>query len=149
MAGKAVEGQQQESQEGEGEVRWRVTDGSCEAEVHPATNVLKRELFRVWQTRLPCDHAWLVLEPRPPAAFCAVEIVNAGSALVELYGLRDGAARDADYELLLSPQQVILSVLAPRLVVWFSWEARSVLWLNMQGICNAGEIECFLCCCSW
>lgn len=103
MAGKADD---DDADEEERPVRWRVADGSSEAEVHPATNVLRPDRFRVWQTGLPCEEAWLVLEPRPPSAFCAVEVVNAGSALVELFGLRDGGEGD-DYELLLSPQQVM------------------------------------------
>jgi hypothetical protein len=102
MAGKADD---DDADEEERPVRWRVANGSSEAEVHPATNVLRPDRFRVWQTGLPCEEAWLVLEPRPPSAFCAVEVVNAGSALVELFGLRDGGEGD-DYELLLSPQQV-------------------------------------------
>lgn len=101
MAGKAEE----EDEDDEAEVRWRVTDGSSEAEVHPATNVLRPDRFRVWQTHHPCDEAWVVVEPRPATAFSRVEIVNAGSSLVEIYGWRDDAA-GGEYELLLSPQQV-------------------------------------------
>lgn len=103
MAGKAGE---EDDDEDEAEVvRWSVTNGSSEAEVHPASNVLNPDHFRLWQTLRPCEEAWLELEPRPPAAFSRVEIVNAGSSLVEIQGLRDGDDSD-NYELLLSPQQV-------------------------------------------
>ncbi|KAG0565379.1 hypothetical protein KC19_8G185600 [Ceratodon purpureus] len=104
MAGKADEDDDEEEL---APVRWRVTDGSSEADVHAATNVLKPERYRVWQTGQPCEEAWLVVEPTPPTSFRAVEIVNAGSSLVEIHGLRDGAGGGGDYELLLSPQQVM------------------------------------------
>jgi DNA-repair protein XRCC1 len=105
MAGKAGE---EDDDEDEAEVvRWSVTNRSSEAEVHPASNVLNPDHFRLWQTLRPCEEAWLELEPRPPAAFSRVEIVNAGSSLVEIQGLRDGSNGDDNYELLLSPQQVM------------------------------------------
>jgi hypothetical protein len=94
--------------EEEEEVEWVVKDGSSEDEVHPATNVLNPDRYRLWQTESPTDDAWLVLQPRPPTAFHKVEMVNAGSALVEIYGLREDAEGEEieDYELLLSAQQV-------------------------------------------
>lgn len=110
MAGKTEGDNDDDDEEAELVVRWRVTDGSSEAEVHPATNVLNPDRFRLWQTQQPCEEAWLVLEPRPPTAFSRVAIVNAGSSLVEIHGLRDD---NGDYELLLSPQQVGLTPLLP------------------------------------
>lgn len=104
MAGKAEEEDDDDEEE---QVRWRVTDGSSEAEVHPATNVLHPDLFRFWQTHQPCEEAWLVVEPRSPTAFSRVEVVNAGSSLVEIHGWRQNGG---DYELLLSPQQVGLGI---------------------------------------
>lgn len=58
--------------------------------------------------RIPTDDAWLILQPRPPTAFHKVEMVNAGSALVEIHGLWEDAEGEEieDYELLLSAQQV-------------------------------------------
>lgn len=98
----------EEAEEEEEEIKWVVTNGSSEDEVHPATNVLKQDLYRLWQTATPTDDAWLILEPRQPTAFNKVEIVNAGSALVEIHGLREETDGDSDedYELLLSAQQV-------------------------------------------
>lgn len=89
---------------------WRVHSCSSEAEVHEASNALKDELYRVWQTAEPAEEAWLVLEAHPPAAFCEMQIVNAGSALVELFGLRDEEAcpdEDDGYQMLLSTQQLM------------------------------------------
>ena len=96
---------------GEPPVQWIVVSASSEGDLHPAANVLERGVDMPWLTQTPTDDAWLVLEPRPPTAFTRVEIVNAGSALVEIHGLRDDADGDADgdYELLLSAQQVIPS----------------------------------------
>ena len=62
--------------------------------------------------------AWIILEPHPPSAFSLIEIVNAGSALVEVYGIREpeqeinsgGRPRDdndMDFEMLLSAQQLM------------------------------------------
>ena len=86
-------------------MRWCVVDGSSEADAHPATNALRPERFRLWQTGEPCEEAWLVVEPSPACAFREVHIVNAGSALVEIQGLRE-EEQGEEYELLLSPQQV-------------------------------------------
>ncbi|KAI5074615.1 hypothetical protein GOP47_0010576 [Adiantum capillus-veneris] len=89
---------------------WHVRSCSSEAEVHAASNALKSELYRMWQTAQPTEEACLVLEARPPSAFAGLEIVNAGSALVELYGLPDnhGDNNDDDgYVMLLSAQQLM------------------------------------------
>lgn len=96
---------------GEQAVQWIVESASSEGDLHLAVNVLGRDLDKPWLTQRPTDDAWLVLEPQPPAAFNRVEIVNAGSALVEIHGLCEDAKGDADsdYELLLSAQQVITS----------------------------------------
>ncbi|KAG0611189.1 hypothetical protein M758_7G122400 [Ceratodon purpureus] len=92
------------------EVEWVVGSVSSESEVHSAVNVLGRDLDKPWLTERPTDDAWLVLEPRPPTAFNRVEVVNAGSAVLEIHGLREdveGDDVDGDYELLLSAQQVM------------------------------------------
>jgi hypothetical protein len=111
---------QEGDEAGEQAVQWIVASASSESEVHPAVDVLGSDLDKPWLTQRPTDDAWLVLEPRPPTAFSRVEIVNAGSALVEIHGLRDEAEGDADgdYELLLSAQQVITS-----------FTARNCLWV--------------------
>eukprot|EP00250_Pteridium_aquilinum_P034648 c7879_g1_i1 orf=125-2368(-) len=89
---------------------WRVHSCSSEAEVHEASNALKGELYRVWQTAQPADEAWLVLEARPPSAFSEMEIVNGGAALVEVFGMPDDSLQEGDgdeYIMLLSAQQLM------------------------------------------
>jgi len=100
-------------------VQWFVESTSSQSELHPGSNVLERAVDKPWLTQRPTDDAWLCLEPRPPTAFNRVEVVNAGSALLEIHGLREDVAGDAesDYELLLSAQQVIT---AP---FFFHWES--------------------------
>lgn len=107
---------QSEGELGTGEqfpVEWIVEGGSSQSELHPLSNVLERDFDKPWLTQKPTDDAWLVLDPRPPTAFNRVEVVNAGSALLEIHGLREDAQGDADtdYELLLSAQQVIFTAL--------------------------------------
>jgi hypothetical protein len=53
MAGKADD---DDADEEERPVRWRVADGSSEAEVHPATNVLCPDRFRV--SSMPARLSW-------------------------------------------------------------------------------------------
>lgn len=93
-------------------LQWIVESASSQSELHPGSNVLERDSDKPWLTQKPTDDAWLVLAPQPPTAFNRVEIVNAGSGLLEIHGLREDAEGDGDddYELLLSAQQVIASV---------------------------------------
>ena len=113
---------------------WRLHSCSSETDVHVALNVLKEELYKIWQTSDPTEEeeaaaaaaagggaegeAWIIVEPHPPSAFSHIEIVNAGSALVEVYGLREpggetnGGDRphddnEMDFEMLLSAQQLM------------------------------------------
>eukprot|EP01018_Ginkgo_biloba_P016959 Gb_38900 [translate_table: standard] len=89
---------------------WRVHSCSSESPVHKAENVLLDELYRIWQTNEPSDEAWLILEANPPKAFDALEIVNGGTSLLEVYGLSEDTQEDdsvENYELLLSTQQVM------------------------------------------
>ncbi|KAJ7214683.1 hypothetical protein O6H91_Y473900 [Diphasiastrum complanatum] len=99
----------EEEGEGEGEgvdCQWKVRAASSEASAQSAHNILKQELYRIWQTREATDEAWLLLEPEFPVAFKSVEIVNAGTSLLEIYGLRAEGARD-EFELLLPAQQLM------------------------------------------
>ncbi|MCO5610935.1 hypothetical protein L7F22_065181 [Adiantum nelumboides] len=94
--------------EQEVQCEWRVRSCSSEAEVHAASNALKGELYRMWQTAQPAEEASLVLEACPPSAFAELEIVNAGSALVEVFGLPDDSIENDDgYIMLLSAQQLM------------------------------------------
>ena len=104
---------QEGDEAGEQAVQWIVASASSESEVHSAVDVLGSDLDKPWLTQRPTDDAWLVLA-RPPTVFSCVKIVNAGSALVEIHGLREevGGDADGDYELLLSAQQVIMSFTA-------------------------------------
>ena len=55
---------------------WRVHSCSSETDVHEAPNVLKEELYKIWQTSDPPEEeaggggaegeAWIILEPHPP-----------------------------------------------------------------------------------
>ncbi|KAH7302793.1 hypothetical protein KP509_23G087000 [Ceratopteris richardii] len=90
--------------------KWEVCLCSSEAEVHDSSNVLKSELYRVWQTAQPTEEAWIILEAHPPSAFSELEIVNAGSALIEVFGLPDDCPPQNDdngYMMLLSSQQLM------------------------------------------
>ncbi|XP_059076914.1 uncharacterized protein LOC131069288 [Cryptomeria japonica] len=83
---------------------WKVQSCSSESPVHKADNVVREELYRIWQTEEPSEEAWLVLETDPPKPIERVEIVNAGASLIELYGLPEDRSEE---ELLLSTQQVM------------------------------------------
>lgn len=74
----------------------------------PSHKCVKPRQVQAMADRIPTDDAWLILQPRPPTAFHKVEMVNAGSALVEIHGLWEDAEGEEieDYELLLSAQQV-------------------------------------------
>lgn len=91
---------------------WTVQSCSSESPVHKAENVTVGELYRIWQTNEPSEEAWLVLHTDTPKAIESLEIVNAGTSLLELYGLPEDAPEGDDnalenYELLLSTQQVM------------------------------------------
>jgi hypothetical protein len=91
---------------------WTVQSCSSEFPVHKAENVVVEELYRIWQTNEPSEEAWLILHTDPPKAIERLEIVNAGTSLLELYGLPEDAPEGDDntlenYELLLSTQQVM------------------------------------------
>lgn len=91
---------------------WTVQSCSSESPVHKAENVVVEELYRIWQTNEPSEEAWLILHTDPPKAIERIEIVNAGTSLLELYGLPEDAPDDNEntlenYELLLSTQQVM------------------------------------------
>lgn len=91
---------------------WTVQSCSSESPVHKAENVVVEELYRIWQTNEPSEEAWLILHTDPPKAIERLEIVNAGTSLLELYGLPEDAPEGDDntlenYELLLSTQQVM------------------------------------------
>ena len=76
-------------------------------------------LRRTWQTADATGEAWLELQPSPPTAFNKLELVNAGSALVEVQGWKVEAGRavadrngvmeynSEDGEILLPNQQVM------------------------------------------
>lgn len=110
--GVACDMGQEAEETGEQVVQWVVESVSSESELYPAVSVLDGDLGKPWLTQRPTNDAWVVLESRPPTAFDRVEVVNAGSALVEIHGLREEGEADADggYELLLSAQQVITSI---------------------------------------
>eukprot|EP00249_Psilotum_nudum_P029316 c39934_g1_i1 orf=3-374(-) len=88
---------------------WVVHSCSSESRVHVADNVLREELYLIWQTEKPTEEAWLILEASRPVAVKKIEIVNAGSSLVEVFGLREDreGEDENEYDMLLPAQQIM------------------------------------------